>query len=190
MTEKTLVLIKPDGVKKGIIGKILTRFEDTGLKIIAMKMIQADKKLAQNHYQLDEEWAKKLYERAKKTYEEQKKKLEYKDHMHMGKTIQERNMTFLTEGPVIALVLEAPHAIELIRKMIGHTEPRQALPGTIRGDFASTESYSISDSKSRSIRNLIHASDSVENASREISLWFSPKELYPNYKILHDFLIE
>ena len=92
MTEKTLVLIKPDGVKKGIIGKILTRFEDTGLKIIAMKMIQADKKLAQNHYQLDEEWAKKLYERAKKTYEEQKKKLEYKDHMHMGKTIQERSL--------------------------------------------------------------------------------------------------
>ena len=160
-TMYTLILLKPDTVDKGFSGKVITRFEEAGFRIRGCKMIRLSPELLREHY------------------------------AHIAeKPFYPEVETFMKSVPVIALVLEAPHAIELIRKMIGHTEPRQALPGTIRGDFASTESYSISDSKSRSIRNLIHASDSVENASREISLWFSPKELYPNYKILHDFLIE
>ena len=188
MKERTLVLIKPDGVKRGIIGKIITRFEEAGLKIIGLKLIWADKELAKNHYFLDEEWAKNTYEKTKSTYESQGKKHPIKDHMEFGKTIQKWNMDFLTEGPVIAVVLEGYHAIEIVRKMVGSTEPRQSLPGTIRSDFASTESYSVTDKNSRVLRNLAHASDSVENARREINLWFSPEEIHSNYKTAFELI--
>ena len=183
--EKSLVLIKPDGVKRCLIGKIISRIEDTGLKICAMKMIWADEKLAQNHYKLDESWAKNVFEKTKAGYEKEGKKLPYKNHLDLGTTIQKWNMNFLKEGPVISLVVEGPHAIEIVRKLVGSTEPRQAAPGTIRGDFASIESYAVADAKSRVIKNLIHASDSPENGKREIALWFSPKEVH-NYKTIND----
>ena len=179
--EQTLVLLKPDAVARSLIGKIIARFEDAGLKIAGMKMVQPSLDLAGKHYILEEEWAKKLFNRTKETYEKAGKKIEYKDHMDLGKTIQGRNINYLHEGPVVALVIEGPHAIEIVRKMVGHTEPRQALPGTIRGDFASVESYALSDGKKRSIRNLIHASDTVDNAKREISLWFGKDEVH-DYK--------
>lgn len=183
--EQSLVLLKPDSVKRNIIGKIISRIEDTGLKICAMKMIWADEKLAEKHYFLDEEWAKNIFNKTKAVYDKEGKIFPYKDHLDIGKTIQKWNMDFLREGPVIALVVEGPHAIELIRKIVGHTEPRQALPGTIRGDFASIESYAVADNKKRVTRNLIHASDSKENAQREIALWFFPYEIH-NYKTLLD----
>ena len=182
--EKTLVLLKPDTVQRGIMGKILTRFEDAGLKVIAMKMIQANAELAEKHYALDEEWAKNVFNKTKASYEKDGKELEYKDHMEMGKTIQGWNMDFLQEAPVIALVLEGPHAVELIRKMLGATEPRSAAPGTIRGDFATVESYALADQKKRVARNLVHASDSPENAQREIQTWFSTSELHSYNKEL------
>ena len=179
--EQSLVLMKPDSVQRGIIGKILSRFEDIGLKIAGIKMVWASEDLAKNHYHLDEEWARNVYEKTLAGYQKEGKEMPYKDHMHLGQTIQEWNMNFLREGPVVALVIEGPHAIELVRKMIGSTEPRQAAPGTIRGDFSSVESYALADTKKRVLRNLIHASDSVNNAKREISLWFKPEEVH-NYK--------
>ena len=182
MEERTFVLIKPDGVKRGISGKIISRFEDSGLKIIAIKMVSVDSKLAKNHYFLDEKWAKNVFEKNKTAYEKEGKKLQYKNHAEMGKTIQSWNMDFLMECPVIALVLEGPHAIELVRKIVGSTEPRTSAPGTIRGDFASVESYQVADEKKRVVKNLIHASDAVESARREINLWFSPEEIHSNYK--------
>lgn len=188
MEERTLVLIKPDGVKRSISGKIISRFEDAGLKIIAMKMIWADKELAKNHYFLDEEWAKGVYEKTKKSYEKEGKEFPYKDHMEIGKTIQSWNMDFLTEGPVIAIVLEGPHSIELARKIIGNTEPRSSLPGTIRSDFASVESYQVADKDKRVMRNLAHASDSVETAKREMMLWFSLEEIH-DYQTMYEGLI-
>jgi nucleoside-diphosphate kinase len=105
--------------------------------------------------------------------------------MDLGQTIQSWNMNFLREGPVVAIVLEGPHAVEIVRKMVGSTEPRQALPGTIRGDFASIESYPVADKKKMALRNLIHASDSVDNAKREISLWFKEEEVI-SHKTIHD----
>ncbi|MEK6898380.1 MAG: nucleoside-diphosphate kinase [Nanoarchaeota archaeon] len=190
MKERTLVLIKPDGVKRGICGKIISRFEEAGLKIIGMKMVWANEELVKNHYYLDENWAKSVYEKAKKDYEKERKKFPYKDHMEIGKQIQKWNMNFLMEGPVLSIVLEGPHAIELVRKIIGPTEPRSALPGTIRSDFASVESYKVSDENKRVIRNLAHASDSEETAKREINLWFSPEELHSNYKTATEMLLE
>ena len=184
MIEQTLVLLKPDSVQRGISGKIITRFEEAGLKICALKMVWATESLAQNHYHLDETWAKNVYDKTKAAYDKEGKKMEYKDHMHLGETIQRWNMNFLREGPVLAIVLESPHAVEIVRKMIGSTEPRQASPGTIRGDFAVVESYILADSKKRVLRNLIHASDSVETAKREIALWFDNKELHKYTKEL------
>jgi len=179
--EKTLVLIKPDGVVRSLVGEIISRFEKTGLKIIAMKMLWADEELAKKHYILEESWAKATFERTKATKEKEGKTMPYKDHMDFGKTIQQWNANFLREGPVIALVLEGPHAVEIVRKMVGTTEPRQSPPGTIRGDYAMIESYTLSDEKKRVLRNLVHASDSVETANREITVWFSPKEIH-SYK--------
>ncbi len=179
--EQTLVLLKPDAVGRNLIGKIISRFEDAGFKIAGMKMVWASEEHAGKHYQLDEEWARKLYERTRAAYEKEGKKLDYKDHLHIGNEMRERNMRFLQESPVVALVIEGPHAVELVRKMLGHTEPRQALPGTIRGDFATVDSYLLADAKRRPTRNLVHASDSVENAKREIGLWFNPEEVH-DYK--------
>lgn len=177
MKERTLVLIKPDGVKRGISGRIISRFEDTGLKIIAMKMKWADEEHAGKHYPLDEEWAKKVFEKAKTSAEKEGRQMMLKNYLELGKDIRKKNIDFIKEGPVIAMVLEGPHAIEIVRKIIGHTEPKQAIPGTIRGDFISIESYAVADAEGRVARNLVHASDSLENAKREIGLWFKKDEI-------------
>lgn len=177
MMEKTLVLLKHDSVARGLVGKIITRFEDIGLKIVGMKMILPDENLAKNHYFLDEEWARNVFEKTKAGYEKDNKPFPYKSHMELGQQIQNWNMKFLMEGPVIALIIEGPHAIEIVRKMVGSTEPKSSPPGTIRGDYAMVESYAVADSKGRVLRNLIHASDSVKSADREIDLWFSKKEI-------------
>jgi nucleoside-diphosphate kinase len=179
--EKTLVLLKPDAIQRGLIGKITDRLELTGLKIIAMKMVKPNEEIAKTHYPLDEKWAESLFQKTKTSYERDKKEMKYKTPFELGQTIQSWLVRFITESPVIAMVLEGPHAVELVRKLIGSTEPRQALPGTIRGDFSSVESYAIGDKNSRTVRNLIHASDSVENAKREIAIWFSEKEIH-NYQ--------
>ncbi|MEK6894592.1 MAG: nucleoside-diphosphate kinase [Nanoarchaeota archaeon] len=177
MIEKTLILLKHDAVYRGLVGRIITRFEDIGLKIIATKMLLPDEKLAQNHYFLDEEWAKAVYDKTKLSYEKDGKIFPYKDHMKFGKQIQSWNINFLREGPIIAMVLEGPHAIEIVRKIVGSTEPKSSPPGTIRGDYAMMESYAIADVKNRVLRNLIHASDSTKSADREIALWFTQKEI-------------
>jgi nucleoside-diphosphate kinase len=177
MEEKTLVLIKPDGVKKGIAGKIFSRFEDTGLKIIAMKMTRINEEHARKHYVLDDEWARGVFEKTKTVYEKENRPMKHKTHLELGTEIQKRNIDFLLEGPVIALVLRGNRAIEIVRKIIGATEPRQAIPGTIRGDFFSVESYSLADTEGRAVRNLVHASDSQASAEREISLWFKEEEI-------------
>tara|TARA_Y100000034_G_C6738673_1_gene327648 strand:- start:100 stop:666 length:567 start_codon:yes stop_codon:yes gene_type:complete len=178
MSERTLILVKHDGVVRGLIGKIVSRFEEIGFKVAGMKMVWAGDELAGTHYKLDEEWAKKVFERTKKTKEEQSKPFPYTDHMEFGQDIRQRNINFLKEGPVVAIVFEGAHAVELGRKIIGHTEPRQALPGTIRGDFASMESYDTGDKNKRTLRNLVHASDTPENAEHEIAIWFKEDELH------------
>ena len=188
MIERTLVLIKPDGIVRGLSGKIISRFEDAGLKIVGMKMLWVDENFAREHYKLEEEWARNVFMKTKTTHEKEGRKFPYKNHMEFGGMIQKWNMDFLCEGTVIAFVLEAPHAIELARKMVGATEPRQAAPGTIRGDFASVESYAVANEKERVLRNLVHASDSSENATREIALWFNIDELHSYKKELDKHL--
>jgi nucleoside-diphosphate kinase len=159
MIEKTLILLKPDAVQRGLMGEIITRFERAGLKIIGMKMVWVDEELAKKHYR--EELAKRR-----------------------GEHVRTKNVNFLKEGPVVAMVLEGINAIEITRKIVGPTEPKSAPPGTIRGDYAHA-SYQWADEKNVAVKNLIHASADKNDAELEINLWFKPEEMH-DYKTVHD----
>lgn len=183
MVERSLIIVKHDGVLRGLVGEIIKRFENIGLKIVGMKMVWADEKTADNHYIVTDEWANGVYSKTKAAFEAQGKILPFDNAKDYGKYIQNMNTSFLMEGPVVAMVFEGIHAVELGRKLSGNTEPRQALPGTIRGDFMH-DSYQMANGKERSVRNLIHASGTVEEANREIALWFSDGELHSYSKDL------
>ncbi|MBN2142493.1 nucleoside-diphosphate kinase [Candidatus Woesearchaeota archaeon] len=155
MIERTLVLVKPDGVSRMLVGEIVTRFEKVGLKIVGMKMFWVDKDFAKKHYKA-----------------------------HVGKPFFPGLEKNITEGPVVAMVLEGVHAVEIVRKMVGTTEPKSSAPGTIRGDYAHV-SYKYADAKGVAMKNLIHASGNLEEANEEIALWFVDKELH-SYKTVHD----
>lgn len=159
MIQRTLVLLKPDAIQRGLVGRILERFENAGLKIVAMKMVWVDENLASKHYQ-------DLGKRR-------------------GEEVKKRMIEFLTKNaPVIAIVFEGVEAVEVVRKIVGGTEPKTALPGTIRGDFAHL-SLVYSNSKNKAAPNLIHASGSLEEAKREIDLWFKQEEIH-SYKLSHE----
>ncbi len=182
MIERTLVLMKPDAVQRAIVGKILERFENVGLKIIGIKMVWADEKLLRKHYVV-ENFIKTTVPKTREAYA--KKGIELKESdREIAERIQKMLVDFLREGPVIALVLDGPHAVEITRKLVGGTEPRTALPGTIRGDFF-IDSYFISDKKGRPLRNLIHASGNKEEADYEVALWFTKEELF-DWESVHD----
>lgn len=159
LVERTLVLLKPDAVQRCISGRIISRFEDAGHKIVGMKLVWVDKDFALLHYTED------LAKRA-------------------GAHVREMIAEFLTTGPVVAMVIEGVNAIENVRKMVGSTEPKSAAPGTIRGDFSHV-SYAYADSTKKAVKNLVHASSSKADAEAEIKLWFTPKELH-TYKTVHD----
>ena len=183
MIERSLILVKHDGVVKGLIGEIIRRFERASLKLVGMKMILPDEGLANNHYVVTDEWAASVAAKTRKSFAA--KGIEMKEtDKEIATRIQQWNIGFLREGPVVALVLEGPHAVELGRKIVGPTEPKTAPPGTIRGDY-SIESYALSDAKQRPVRNIVHASGTVEEAQREIGLWFDDNELY-HYEGPHD----
>ena len=135
--ERTLVLVKPDGVQRGLLGEIISRFERTGLKLVALKMLQMDREMAGKHYAI-----------------------------HQGKPFFEGLVSFITSRPLVAAVFEGKNAVEVVRKTMGATDPVKAAPGTIRGDLA----LDIG-------RNVVHGSDSIENAQKEIELFFSPEEI-------------
>lgn len=155
MKERTLVLIKPDGVKRGFVGHIIERFEKSGMKIVGMKQKWVDKEFSKKHYEA-----------------------------HIEKDFYPGLEEYITEGPVVAIVLEGLHVVETVRKMVGPTEPKTAAPGTIRGDLAHG-SFAYSDTKGTSVRNLIHASGTVEEANMEIGLWFTDEELH-SYATVHE----
>ncbi|QQG39588.1 MAG: nucleoside-diphosphate kinase [Candidatus Aenigmatarchaeota archaeon] len=175
MIERTLVLIKPDGVARGLIGECVKRFEQRGLKVVGMKMIRPDAKLVGDHYTDDLEWLTSVGRKTKVSYEKKGMKMDKPD-VEIGRYVRKWLMDYLASGPVVALVLEGHHAVEIARKLCGDTEPRVALPGTIRGDL-SVESYMIGDEKQRPVKNVVHASGSVKEAESEMKVWFSENEL-------------
>jgi len=159
--EQTLILFKPDAVQRGVIGEILTRFERVGLKIVGTKMIAPTREHYYKHY---EEIGQVITRRGEKTFN--------------------NVLDTMNEGPVIAMVLEGIEAVELVRKLVGSTEPKSSAPGTIRGDF-SHMSYGYGDEQDKGIPNLIHASGDAADAKQEIPHWFTPQELY-DYSVLNE----
>lgn len=173
--ERTLVLIKPDGVQRGLIGDIVGRFERKGLKIVAMKMVQATKEMAAKHYYWSEEEKLASGNRTINAYESKGLKPN-KSAIAYAEDTQRKLIKFMTIGPVVAFVIEGAHAIEHVRKVVGSGNPLQADMGTIRADFT-IDSYIIADESDRAARNLVHASSSVNEAEREIKVWFKENEI-------------
>lgn len=181
MKEQTLVILKPDAVARGLIGEIVGRFEKVGLKLVAAKLVHADRELADKHYPVSrEEFIKGMGGKTVENYEklgvDLVKELGTSDPMEIGKMIREWLADMITSGPVFAFVLEGPHAVELVRKICGHTLPLMSAPGTIRGDYSFDSSY-LANTGKRPIKNLIHASGVLEEAEYEIPLWFSKEEI-------------
>jgi nucleoside-diphosphate kinase len=179
--ERTLVLIKPDGVQRALVGEIVGRFERPGFKIIGLKLVHPSQEIAGCHYADDEAWLRSVGEKTKASYE--KKGVKVKDDaMTIGKRVRQQLMDFISMSPVVAMVLEGHGVIDKVRTIVGATAPSAAAPGTIRGDL-SLDSYGLADEGGRPIQNLIHASDSVENAKKEISIWFKDGELHPYQRV-------
>lgn len=174
--EMSLVVLKPDTLQRGLAGEIITRFEKKGLKIVAMKMVWPNKDLAKKHYDMPESDKILLGSRTLNAYKEQGVKLE-KSPIQIAEDVQKRLIKYLTTGPVLALVIEGAHAIASVRKIRGATNPLQADMGTITADYT-IDSYFLSDPDDRAIRNLVHASGNIDEAKREIALWFSKDEIY------------
>jgi nucleoside-diphosphate kinase len=182
--EKTLVLIKPDGVKRGLIGEIISRIEQRGLKIIALRMIQADEKMIDKHYPKDKQWITRLGEKTLATYDkyhlDPEKELKTADPYKIGQMVRKWLINFLTSGPMVKMVVQGVHAVDMVRKLVGNTLPNLAEMGTIRGDY-SVDSPVLANLQKRAVHNIIHASETPEEAANEMKLWFQREEIH-DYK--------
>ncbi len=182
--EKTLVLVKPDGVMRGLAGEVMSRFEKRGLKIIAIKMVWPTREHIHKHYPSYDGWFESVGSRTKEFFEA--KSIDIKEHfgtdnhIEVGKQIKEWLADYLTQGPVVAMVVKGMHAITTVRKLVGHTYPIEAMPGTIRGDF-SVDTPSAANVEKRVVKNIVHASGNDVEAKHEIEQWFSPEEIH-DYK--------
>lgn len=182
--EKTVVLIKPDGVKRGLIGEIISRIERRGLKIIACKMIHATENQIDGHYPKDENYIDNLGQKSLTTYQKYGidpiREMGTEDSFKIGSEVRNWLIKGMTEGPIIKMVVEGIHAIEMVRKIVGKTIPAFSEMGTIRGDF-SVDSPDLANRERRAIKNLIHASGDEKEAAHELEYWFSPEEIF-DYK--------
>jgi len=185
--ERTLVVIKPDGVQRGLIGEIIKRYERTGLKLVALKMLITTPDLIEKHYLIDPEWPMKTGTKTINAYKSQGKTPPSEDPLEITKIVLGYLKTYMSSGPVVAMVWQGAHAVGVIRKITGATEPMTSDVGTIRGDFT-IDSYSLSDTDGRSVRNLIHASGTPEEAEKEIALWFNPTELC-KYRLINEAML-
>jgi len=182
IVERTLVLVKPDGVKRALVGEIVSRFEKRGLKITGMKMVWVDEGMVRKHYPTNrKEWVSGIGDKTLKAYADYgtdpKEHLGTMDPYEIGLLVCKWLVDYLTSGPVVALILEGPHAITAVRKIAGYTYPDTAIPGTIRGDY-SIDSPDLANMTKRSGMNLVHASGNAEEAEFEIALWFKNEEIH------------
>jgi nucleoside-diphosphate kinase len=187
-TERTLVIIKPDGVQRTLIGEIIQRYERVGFKLQGMKLLVPTPEKARDHYMVGgEEWLESVGTKAAAAYEKKGMKSPFATPRENGMAILETNAKYLSAGPVVAMVWQGAHAVEVMRKITGGTEPRSSDVGTIRGDFM-LDSYMMADTDGRSIRNLIHASGSPEEAEKEIPIWFDKSEIF-EYRLLQEAIL-
>jgi len=189
--ERSLVIIKPDGIQRSLVGEIIKRYERTGLKLLAIKMILPTEEMGVRHYYEvgGDAWVEEVGRKARAAYEKNGKVSPYSTNKENGEAVLHANAKYLSSGPVVAMVWQGNQAVALIRKITGGTEPMTSDVGTIRGDFT-LDSYAMADMDKRSVRNLIHASGNTEEAEKEIAIWFKDEEIL-NYnhlqeKILYD----
>lgn len=180
MTERTIVVFKPDSVERGLVGEILLRFERAGLRIVGSKTVKVTEEFVAQHYPDREDFLRGMGLKTLENYQQYgldpTKELGTDDPVKIGRQIRRWNMEFLAKGPVIAFVLEGNHAVDNVRRLVGNTIPSFADPGTIRGDF-SNDSSILANREKRAICNLVHASGVVKEAEEEIKLWFKEEEL-------------
>lgn len=184
--ERTFCMVKPDGVKRALVGDVIHRFEKVGLKIVAIQMFVPTAEQVRKHYPMsDEAWLLGLGEKSLSGFDnldvEAKDILGTDDKSELGRTVAEGLVHYLTSGPVVAMVIEGMQAIAMVRKLCGHTLPFKADVGTIRGDY-SVDSSSVANAEKRSIHNIIHASENAAEAENEIKLWFGNQEV-PSYQL-------
>ncbi|MER3456968.1 MAG: nucleoside-diphosphate kinase [candidate division GAL15 bacterium] len=179
--ERTLVLVKPDGVQRGLVGEILARFERAGLKLVALKMLTASRELLERHYPADEEFLRTIGGKTREAFEvyglDVRQRMGTDDPLEVGRRVRQWLVEFMASGPVVAAVVEGVHAVSAVRKLVGKTLPLFADPGTIRGDW-STDSPTLANLEQRPVRNLVHASGTLQEAEYEIRLWFRDEEIH------------
>jgi nucleoside-diphosphate kinase len=179
--EKTFVLIKPDGVRKGLIGEIIQRFEQRDLKVIALEMFQPAKSEMDKHYPTDEKWLRRIGDKTTGTYDKYgydiKKDFGTTDTLKIGKEVRRWLIDFMVSAPMVKMVVQGVHAVDMVRKIVGPTMPYLAEMGTIRGDFSADSAISANKER-RAVYNLVHASETPEEAKHEINHWFGKHPIY------------
>jgi nucleoside-diphosphate kinase len=187
--ERTLVIIKPDGIQRSLVGEIVRRYERTGLKLIAMKMLVATEEMAIKHYYEvgGDAWLEEVGRKARASYEKKGLQSPYVDNMANGRAVMESNAKYLSAGPVVAMVWQGNQACALVRKITGGTEPLTADVGSIRSDYT-LDTFALADVDQRSVRNLLHASGNSEEAEKEIPIWFAGNEIL-EYKHIQDAIL-
>ena len=182
--ERTLIILKPDAIQRGLIGNILETFENAGLKLLAAKMVKPSQEVIKKHYPGNKEWIMEMGEKTRASFK--KAKLDVKEKMgtddayELGNFVYERLIKYWQEGPIIVSVWEAPSAVVIARKLRGHTIPTLAEPGTLHAQY-SYDSSVLSSALDRVVKTFIHASGSIEEAEREIKYWFPDTE-FKNYE--------
>ncbi len=182
--EKTLVIVKPDGIQRSLIGEIIKRFEQVGLKLVALKMVLPSETHIETHYTLDPEWRRLVGEKTIESYKKKGLKPPSDDPLKIASRVLETLKKYMTSGPLVVMVWQGAHAVKIVRKLVGGTEPLTSDVGTIRGDYV-LDSYQMSDEDGRSVRNLIHASGSKKEAELEIKYWLGKDELF-NYSLVQE----
>ncbi len=173
--ERTLVILKPDAVQRGLVGEIIRRIENTGLKLVALKLATATEDQLWKHYNKDDEWYTKKGQRTVEERQAAGLPVE-KEAIEYGKDIVRALVKFMSCGPVVPMIWEGNQAVGIVKKIVGSTEPLTSDGGTIRGDYT-LDSYELSSIDNRAVRNLVHCSDPVADAAREIPLWFTDEEI-------------
>lgn len=185
--EQTLVIVKPDGVQRGLIGEVIKRYEQCGLKLVGLKMLIPTKEITLRHYSIDPEWAIKSGTKTFDSYKAKGLPLPGKDPVEFAEGIRKKLTDFMSSGPVVVMIWQGMGAVSIVRKITGSTEPLASLPGTIRGDYT-IDSYTAADTDARAVRNIIHSSGTVEEATKEIVIWFEKKEI-SSYRLTTEEII-
>ena len=185
--ERSFVMVKPDGVQRGLVGEVIARLQNRGLKIIGLKMVRPSLEHVDSHYPKDEAWVERLGHKGFTVFEEYgldpKEYMGTDDKKEAGKMVRGWLVNYLTEAPVVAMIVEGVHAIDMVRKIAGNTIPSKADIGTVRGDF-SVDSPAAANLEGRAIKNIMHASENPEEAEHEIAHWFAQEEIF-EYEMAH-----